>query len=94
MQQEQVFVVLIEERHGDPEIEVWSNADEAKGRARQVAQSYAESYDSDIHEADDPNYGLASGWDEGPDAWLFWLGWGGEGDSVRVQARPVNGRPS
>lgn len=83
----EIFIVVIQERHSDVEVEAWTNLNVAIDRAREVAEDYAR-FPDDIHEADDPDYGLGEGWESG--GWKFWLGWGPEGDSVRVQAVTVD----
>lgn len=84
---QQVFVIVIEERHSDVEVEVWLNLDAAIVRAREVAEENARGGEID---ADSPGYGLAPDW-RGSGGWMYWLGWGEEGDSVRVQAVTVQG---
>lgn len=83
----EVFVILTEERHSDAEVEVWADESAAKGRARAIAEQFAHD-ENDIHEATDPEYGLTYG---APPAWVYWLGWGSEGDTVRVERMTING---
>lgn len=73
-----VFVVMVFERHVDPDVEVFTTQDAAVARAREIAQGYAGAPE-DIEEPDG-FYGC-----------LYWAGWGTEGDHCHVETREVQG---
>ena len=71
-----VYVVMVFERHTDPDVEVFTSGDAAVARAREIAEDYARSAD-DIEEPDG-FYGC-----------LYYAEWGTEGDHVWVDRREV-----
>lgn len=75
-----VYAVMVFERHSDPDVEIFTSEPAAVARAREIAEDYARSPE-DIEEPDD-HYG-----------WLYYAGWGTEGDHVWVDRREVKEAP-
>jgi hypothetical protein len=77
----ELFVVLAEERHSEPDAEVWADQVDAVKRAASIAHGYARDADDvEVHDLTQPML------DQG---WVAYLSWGSESDCVRVLRRPV-----
>jgi hypothetical protein len=77
----ELFVVLIHERHSDPDVEVWADRVDATKRAASLAHDYAR--DDDDVQVHDLNQSMLD------NGWVAYLSWGSEGDDVVVMRRPV-----
>ena len=82
---EVVFVVMIEDRHCDPTVEVFSTEDAAINYAKAVVDKYSRDK-SDIVESLTDNIKRAG--------WLYHATYSCEGDSVRVEREVVDGAKS
>jgi len=69
----ELYLVIVEDRHTDTTVHVFSEADKAISAARRLAKQYNH-YPEDYAEHD---YGKREGW-------LFYADYSSEGDSVRV----------
>lgn len=72
-----LYVVMVNDRHCEPEPELFTTAEQAIAYARSEAEQYARTPD-DIDET--PIRG-----------WLYHASWGAEGDSIWVIAKTVKG---
>jgi hypothetical protein len=70
-----VFVVLIEDRHADVDVEVYTDRDKAIARGRELAKEYCR-YEDDYEENTNP-------------AWLFNATYSCEGDNITVYEREL-----
>jgi hypothetical protein len=75
-----VFVVVVEDRHADVEVEVWTDRDAAIARARALAEEYCRHQD-DLEE--EPIKG-----------WEFYVRYSCEDDSIRVVKTTVHQPPN
>jgi hypothetical protein len=75
-----VFIVLIEDRHSDPSVEVFRDVTAAIDRAKAVVREYAR-YPEDIEE------GLNGAMERA--GWLYYGKFSCENDSVRVEKKTV-----
>ena len=70
-----VFVVVIEDRHADVDVEIWTDREAAINRGRELAKKYCSRQD-DYEESQ-----IAD--------WLFYARYSCEDDSCRVIERPI-----
>lgn len=78
-----LWVVLIEDRHSDVEVEVWLSRDEALERAAELVVEYSR-YPEDLSSGDLNDAMIQSGW-------IFYMRYSGEGDCVRVVETETRG---
>jgi len=71
-----VFVVIIEDRHSDVDVEIWTEREAAIARARELAKEYCR------HPEDYKEEQIAD--------WLFYAKYSCEDDSCRVVERKVS----
>lgn len=70
-----VYVVIVEDRHADVDIEIWADEQAAIGRARELAKKYCR-YPEDYKESQ-----IAD--------WLFYVVYSCENDCCRVVKRQI-----
>lgn len=70
-----VYLVILEDRHADVQVWVYSDKGDALEHAEEIVEEYG-------HEPDEP--------DEPVEGWLFNATLSGEGDYVRVEEKVVN----
>lgn len=75
-----VYVLIVEDRHSDTDVQVFASADLAVARAKAVAAKYARSPE-DIEERQ-----IAG--------WIYFANYSCESDSVRVVEREVTDGPA
>ncbi len=75
-----VFIVLIEDRHSDPTVEVFQEAPAAIARAKAIVREYAR-YPEDV--AEGLNEAMVRA------RWLYYGKYSCENDSVRVERKTV-----
>jgi hypothetical protein len=71
-----VFVVVVEDRHADVDVEVWTDREAAINRGRELAKKYCR------HPDDYEEEQIAD--------WLFYARYSCEDDSIRVIERPIH----
>lgn len=71
----ELFVIIIEDRHSDVDVEVHDNEDRAVGRAKRLATEYC-------RHAEDLQDGLTDGMKKA--GWVYYCRYSCESDSVRV----------
>jgi hypothetical protein len=83
-----VYIVIIEDRHADTDVEPFSSEELAILRAGELAASYMR----DPVEPDDIEYGLNEAMVR--DGWVWYCRYSCEGDSVRVLRREMDKWPA